>query len=230
MSYRVEVVGVEKSYKDGDRKIEVLSGVDLAISPGEFVAIRGASGAGKSTLLHLVGSLLLPDKGDILIDGKNISDYAASGNLNLFRLEKVGFVFQHHYLMGDFTAVENVMIPLLLKGATRGEAKESAQSLLEKVGLASRMTHYPSQLSGGESQRVAVARALVGRPSVILADEPTGNLDGGNTEKLIALLSTLQEEYGLTILAVTHEEKLANAAHKSFVMREGKLFTYQGNP
>lgn len=223
MSAVLEARGLKKTYRGGDGSlIEVLSGVDLSVSRGEFVAIMGASGAGKSTLLHLLGALDLPTSGEVLLEG---AGYEARNQAQLaeVRNRKIGFVFQFHHLLREFSALENVMMPLLIAGAEESRARSKAEELLAAVGLAGRMTHRPAQLSGGEQQRVAVARALVADPVVVLADEPSGNLDHFNGERLHQLFATLSREFETALVAVTHNTMLANRADRVLLLEEGRL-------
>jgi lipoprotein-releasing system ATP-binding protein len=223
MSAVLEARGLRKTFRGGDGNlIEVLSGVDLSVSRGEFVAIMGASGAGKSTLLHLLGALDLPTSGEVLLEGATYGERLPA-QLAEMRNRKIGFVFQFHHLLREFNALENVMMPLLIAGATESTARSKAEELLAAVGLAGRMTHRPSQLSGGEQQRVAVARALVGDPVVVLADEPSGNLDHFNGERLHRLFATLSREFETALIAVTHNWMLANRADRVLMLEEGRL-------
>lgn len=217
------VSDVHKTYRDGEIMAEVLKGITFTVAAGEFVAIQGPSGAGKSTLLNLLGALDKPDSGKIVIDGLELTSAVRADRMDVFRRDKIGFIFQNHYLMQEFTVVENVMLPLRVQGKSYREAKETAARVLTRVGLAHRMEHYPSQISGGESQRVAVARAVVKSPPLILADEPTGNLDSDNRARFIEVLNTLQAEDRLTVIVVTHEAELAMAASRRLLMRDGKL-------
>jgi ABC-type lipoprotein export system ATPase subunit len=217
------VSDVHKTYRDGEIMAEVLKGITFTVAAGEFVAIQGPSGAGKSTLLNLLGALDKPDSGKIVIDGLELTSAVRADRMDVFRRDKIGFIFQNHYLLQEFTVVENVMLPLRVQGKSYREAKETAARVLTRVGLAHRMEHYPSQISGGESQRVAVARAVVKSPPLILADEPTGNLDSDNRARFIEVLNTLQAEDRLTVIVVTHEAELAMAASRRLLMRDGKL-------
>ena len=231
MNAVLEARGLKKTYRGGDGSlIEVLSGVDLGVSRGEFVAIMGASGAGKSTLLHLLGALDLPTAGEVLLEG---AGYAERSPVQLaeVRNRKIGFVFQFHHLLREFNALENVMMPLLIAGTEESRARSKAEELLAAVGLAGRMTHRPAQLSGGEQQRVAVARALVADPVVVLADEPSGNLDHFNGERLHQLFATLSREFETALVAVTHNLMLANRADRILMLEEGRLVPFhQGTP
>ena len=202
--------------------LEVLKGVSLDIAKGETVSIVGASGAGKTTLLQILGTLMPADGGSVEIAG---TDVAALNDkrLSQFRNRHIGFVFQFHHLLPEFTAAENVMLPALIGGMSRREAEHRAAELLEMVGLSARATHKPSALSGGEQQRAAIARALVNRPSVVLADEPTGTLDTRNRDEIYRLLSDVRERFGQTIVIVTHDERLAEQTDRKIVMSDGKI-------
>ena len=202
--------------------LDVLRGVSLEVARGEVVAVVGASGAGKSTLLQIAGTLMRPDGGRVVIDG---TDVGALGDraLSRFRNERIGFVFQFHHLLPEFTALENVCIPAWIGGASREEAERRAGELLELVGLSDRRSHKPSQLSGGEQQRVAIARALVNSPAVLLADEPSGNLDSRNRDEIHRLFFDLRDRLGQTIVIVTHDEGLAAMADRRIEMRDGKI-------
>jgi lipoprotein-releasing system ATP-binding protein len=228
MSAILEAVGLRKVYQGGDgTPIQVLTGVDLAVSRGEFVAIVGASGSGKSTLLHLLGALDLPSGGTVRLDGQV---YAEQGPAQLaaIRNRKVGFVFQFHHLLREFTALENVMMPLLIAGEEETRARSRAEELLAAVGLAGRMSHRPSALSGGEQQRAAVARALVADPLVVLADEPSGNLDYGNSERLHELFARLSREFETALVVVTHNRLLAGRADRVLSLDGGRLVPLSG--
>lgn len=214
---------VRKLYRGGDgRALEILSGVDLEVSRGEFVAIVGESGAGKSTLLHLLGALDRPTTGSIALDG---SEYHAipAAELDILRNQKIGFVFQFHHLLRDFTALENVMMPLRIGGQDPAAARTRAEGLLRQLGLGERLEHRPQQLSGGEQQRVAVARALANDPRVVLADEPSGNLDLGQAERLHDLLATLASDFETALVVVTHNRQLAARADRVLAMEGGRL-------
>ena len=204
--------------------LEVLKGIDLHIDKGEVVSIVGPSGAGKTTLLQIIGTLDKPDSGRIIIDGTDVRELN-SRKLSEFRNRRIGFVFQFHQLLPEFTAVENVMIPALISGASKGEAKKRAMELLDFMGLSERAGHKPSELSGGENQRVAVARALVNRPAVILADEPSGSLDSKNKAELHQLFFDLRDKTGQTFVIVTHDENLANITDRTIKMKDGMLET-----
>ncbi|MBS6459300.1 MAG: ABC transporter ATP-binding protein [Alistipes sp.] len=202
--------------------LEVLKGVSLDIAKGETVSIVGASGAGKTTLLQILGTLMPADGGSVEIAGTDVGALN-DRRLSQFRNRHIGFVFQFHHLLPEFTAAENVMLPALIGGMSRREAEHRAAELLEMVGLSARATHKPSALSGGEQQRAAIARALVNRPSVVLADEPTGNLDTRNRDEIYRLLSDVRERFGQTIVIVTHDERLAEQTDRKIVMSDGKI-------
>ncbi len=200
--------------------LEVLKGIDLSIHPGEVVSIVGPSGAGKTTLLQIIGTLDRPDSGRVLFDGIDISDYKEK-QLSAFRNRHIGFVFQFHQLLPEFSAVENVMMPALIGGASMNEARQRAMEMLDYLHLTDRATHKPAELSGGEKQRVAVARALVNRPQVILADEPSGSLDTHNKEELHQLFFDLRRELGQTFIIVTHDETLAATTDRTIRLLDG---------
>lgn len=202
--------------------VEALKGVSLEVAQREIVAIVGKSGAGKSTLLQILGTLMPADSGKIEIAGKDISQLSER-ELATFRNQHIGFVFQFHHLLPEFTALENVMMPALIGGQSQAEVRKRAVELLDLVGLADRMTHKPVELSGGEQQRVAIARALVCRPSVVLADEPTGNLDSTNRDEIQHLLMDLRDRFDQTIVMVTHDMTLADSVDRKIVMSDGRI-------
>ena len=202
--------------------LDVLKGVNLSINKGEIISIVGASGAGKTTLLHILGTLDKADKGQLEINNINISSLNDK-KLADFRNKNIGFVFQFHHLLPEFTALENVCIPAFIAGVSKSQAEEKATELLIFLGLKDRMSHKPSELSGGEQQRVAVARALINDPAVILADEPSGNLDSVNAKELHQLFFTLREKLNQTFVIVTHNEELANMADRKLVMKDGNI-------
>lgn len=203
-------------------ELEVLKDVSLDIAKGETVSIVGASGAGKTTLLQILGTLMPADGGSVEIAGTDVGALN-DRRLSQFRNRHIGFVFQFHHLLPEFTAAENVMLPALIGGMSRREAEHRAAELLEMVGLSARATHKPSAMSGGEQQRAAIARALVNRPSVVLADEPTGNLDTRNRDEIYRLLFDVRERFGQTIVIVTHDERLAEQTDRKIVMSDGKI-------
>jgi len=211
-----------KHFTQGDARVDVLRGADLSVQSGERIAIVGASGSGKTTLLQLIGGLDLPSGGTVTIAGENINELSdvARGAL---RNRAVGFVYQFHHLLPEFSALENVAMPLLVRRVPVAEAKRQAQSLLERVGLGARLEHRPSQLSGGERQRAAVARALVTKPLIVLADEPTGNLDGANAQQVFDLMLELNREVGTALVVVTHAVELAGRMQRVLTLRDGIL-------
>jgi len=228
MTEILEARALRKVYRGGDgNPIEVLSGVNLTVSRGEFVAIVGASGSGKSTLLHLLGALDGPSSGAVLLGGQSYADESPE-RLAAIRNRKLGFVFQFHHLLREFTALENVMMPLLIAGESETQARSRAEELLANVGLAGRMSHRPSQLSGGEQQRAAVARALAADPLVVLADEPSGNLDTANSERLHQLFAHLSREFETALIVVTHNRSLAARADRVLSLEGGRLIPLPG--
>jgi lipoprotein-releasing system ATP-binding protein len=223
MTAMLEAQGLRKVYRGGDgNPIEVLAGIDLSVDRGEFVAIVGASGSGKSTLLHLLGALDSPSGGTVRLAGQPYEDHTPEA-LAAVRNKKLGFVFQFHHLLREFTALENVMMPLLIAGEDEARARSKAEELLAAVGLAGRMSHRPSQLSGGEQQRAAVARALVADPLVVLADEPSGNLDYANSERLHQLFAHLSRQFETALVVVTHNRSLAGRADRVLSLEGGRL-------
>ena len=215
--------GLRKVFAGGDgQPLEVLRGVDLEVRRGEVIAIVGTSGAGKSTLLHLLGALDRPTSGDLWLDGSRYADLDPAGLAEL-RNRKLGFVFQFHHLLREFTALENVMMPLRIAGVAERTARSRAEEVLSQVGLAGRMEHRPAELSGGEQQRCAVARALVHDPGVILADEPSGNLDHANSERLHELFFRLARELESAVVVVTHNRQLAGRADRILWLEDGRL-------
>ncbi len=218
----VRIEGLAKTYLMGDRRLDVLRGIDLEIADGDLVALTGPSGAGKSTFLHLVGTLDVPTRGRVLFDGEDVFERGEE-DLAAFRNRTVGFVFQSHHLLPEFTALENTMMPALIRRVSRGEARRRAAEMLAEVGLGDRMEHLPGELSGGEQQRVALARALCLGPRLLLADEPTGNLDPQTAEGIHALLHDLNARLGITAVVVTHNERLAQALPRRLRIAEGRL-------
>ena len=204
--------------------LKVLKGLDLHIEKGEFVSIVGASGSGKTTLLQLLGTLEKTDSGEIVVDGKSVSNLSEK-ELSSFRNKEIGFVFQFHNLLVEFSALENVCLPAYIAGKSKKEAEAKATEILTMLGMQQRLSHKPNELSGGEQQRVAVARALINSPAIILADEPSGNLDSKNAKDLHNLLLKLNQETGQTIVIVTHNNELANMANRKLEMVDGKLIS-----
>lgn len=219
---RVLVEGVYKTYLSGSEEIRVLRNANLQASAGESVAVVGASGCGKSTLLNLIGGLDRVDSGSIRACGYDVDRLSEKG-LTTYRSRGVGFVFQFHYLLKDFTALENVMLPALMAGTARGRAKKNAETLLERVRISNRASHFPAQLSGGERQRVALARALINNPDLVLADEPTGNLDEDHKAIVSNLLFSETAESGRVLILVTHSRELASRANRRLRLSEGQL-------
>lgn len=214
----IQINGLEKSYG----KLQVLKGINLEIADRSVISIVGASGAGKSTLLHLIGTLDKPDNGKVLIDGTDL--YTLSDKeLAAYRNQNIGFVFQFHHLLPEFTAVENVALPAMIAGKSKAEAMKRAEELLDFLKLKERLTHKPSQLSGGEQQRVAVARALVNNPKLILADEPSGNLDSENASKLHQLFFDLRDQFHQTFIVVTHNNELAEMSDRKITIKDGQI-------
>jgi lipoprotein-releasing system ATP-binding protein len=215
--------GLQKFYTQEDgSELRILEGVEIAVSAGEALAIIGVSGAGKSTLLHLLGGLDRPTAGEVILDGRALAKMSER-ELATVRNQRIGFVFQFHHLLREFTAAENVMMPILIGGGAHADAKKRANELLGEVGLSERLTHKPWQLSGGEQQRVAVARALANRPSVVIADEPSGNLDTHTGEQLHELFFRLRSEHGVALVIATHNRELADRADRVLQMKEGQL-------
>jgi lipoprotein-releasing system ATP-binding protein len=218
----LQTIGLKRSFTQGGHTIEVLRGVDLAVRPGEIVALLGPSGSGKSTMLQAVGLLEGGFEGSIRIAGKEASQLDNAGRTTV-RRDSLGFVYQFHHLLPDFTALENIVLPQLVKGASRADADKRAEQLLTTLGLGARLTHKPSQLSGGEQQRVAVARALANRPALVLADEPTGNLDEATADRVFDEFLKLVRDEGSAALVATHNERLAARMDRVFRLHEGLL-------
>ncbi|OOF87863.1 lipoprotein releasing system, ATP-binding protein [Rodentibacter ratti] len=220
--YLLECQNINKFYQEGDNQTQVLKGVSFAMQPNELVAIVGSSGSGKSTLLHTLGGLDQPSSGEVFIKGQSLQK-ASESELAKLRNQNLGFVYQFHHLMADFSALENVMMPLLIGRQNKTEAKDRAEKMLNAVGLSHRISHRPSALSGGERQRVAIARALVNHPALVLADEPTGNLDHKTTESIFELIQTLNQEQNIAFLLVTHDMGLAEKLSRRLTMQDGVL-------
>ena len=214
----INAQGIRKNFG----QLQVLRGVDFSVDKAEVVAVMGASGAGKSTLLQILGTLMMPDEGTVEIDGVNPFNLSPR-SLSAFRNQKIGFVFQAHHLLPEFNALENVMIPAFIGGKGEKQARERAAALLSDMGLSERMTHRPSELSGGEQQRVAIARALMNAPAVLLADEPSGNLDSVTKADIHQLFFDLRERYGQTVVIVTHDDSLARMCDRTLHIRDGQF-------
>jgi ABC-type lipoprotein export system ATPase subunit len=222
MNSIISARGLTKSYAMGKRTLEVLRDVDLDVARGEFLALRGASGAGKSTLLHLIGGLDSPNAGEILFDGQNVAEFS-SGKLTRLRNRRVGFVFQSYHLLPELTALENVCLPARIARNTASSSESRARDLLKRVGLEDRVEHKPYELSGGEQQRVAIARALINQPELLLADEPTGNLDSRTGGEIIELLKKLRVERQMTLVIATHDPRVAAHAHRTVELADGRI-------
>lgn len=212
----IEVKNIHKNFDN----LEVLKGIDLTVQKGEVISIVGASGAGKTTLLQIIGTLMHPDRGNVTIDGIDVTKLGDK-DLARFRNQHIGFVFQFHNLLPEFTALENACMPALIRGENLEEAKKKAMPLLEFLNVSQRAEHKPSELSGGEQQRIAVARALINQPNVVLADEPSGNLDSQHAQELHSLFFDLRKQYNQTFIIVTHNESLAQMADRRIVMKDG---------
>ncbi|WP_251359951.1 lipoprotein-releasing ABC transporter ATP-binding protein LolD [Kangiella sp. TOML190] len=219
----IEVSNLSRSYKDGALQVDVLDNLSFTVDKGEQLAIVGASGSGKSTLLHLVGALDKPNAGEVVINGQNIHQLSAKLQ-GQFRNQQIGFVYQFHHLLPEFTAQENVAMPLIIGDVNRTEALKTADDFIDRVGLANRKLHKPSELSGGERQRIAFARAIVNQPLVVLADEPTGNLDHTTAEKVYDLMCELNKDLGTSFVTVTHDLELAGKMQRQLKLEDGKLF------
>ncbi len=218
----IEIKGLWKVFQTVGGKVEALKGIDLSIANGDTLAVVGVSGSGKSTLLHILGTLEHPSDGEVSFSGNNIFSQN-DGEIAAFRNSEIGFVFQFHYLLPEFNALENVMMPCLIKGIDMNQATEMAEDVLGKVGLQHRLDHRPGELSGGEQQRVAIARAVVLKPKVLLADEPTGNLDRDTGESILDLLLMLNGDYGITSILVTHNMEIANRLNRRIRLADGKI-------
>lgn len=224
----IEVRDVYKIYNPGENQVNALDGVSLTIDEGEFVAIIGQSGSGKSTLMNMLGLLDTPTHGEYYINGKLVDDLT-DDQMSVIRNEEIGFIFQGFNLISSLTALENVELPLVYRGMSKQERREISKDALERVGLGSRMNHLPAEMSGGQQQRVAVARAIAARPPVILADEPTGNLDTKSTKEVMAILHELKDE-GRTVIVITHDNEIAEEAERVIRIRDGKLVEDYINP
>jgi len=224
----VKLEGINKSYMMGDYKLEVLRGVDLSLDDEDFVSIMGPSGSGKSTLMHILGLLDLPTSGKVWIGGKETSRLSEDALARL-RGEKIGFVFQFFYLISTLSAIENVQLPMIFLGVPPDERERRATSLLERVGLAKRMHHKPSEMSGGERQRVAIARALANKPSIVLADEPTGNLDSKSGGEIMKLFKELHDQDRITMVVVTHDQNIARHSHRIIRIKDGAIERIEKN-
>ena len=220
--WAVKAHGLRKSYTLGRRQLEVLGGVDLEVRRGEFVALRGASGAGKSTLLHLIGALDRPDAGDLEVTGHRLTG-AGTTRLTDFRNRQVGFIFQAYHLLPELDAVENVVLPARMARQSTSTSRKRAIELLGRVGLSDRLDHRPYELSGGEQQRVAIARSLINQPPLLLADEPTGNLDSKTGDEILRVLLELQAETQLTLIIATHDARVADRAQRTVLLADGRL-------
>lgn len=214
--------GIHKNYTHESIEIHALRGIDLTVNAGDFISIIGPSGSGKSTLMNIIGCLDLPDSGSYLLCGEDVTDLG-DDSLSLARNKTLGFVFQNFNLLSRMTALENVETPLEYSGIERQNRKLMARRMLERIGLGDRLTHTPSQLSGGQQQRVAIARALVNQPALLLADEPTGNLDSATSQEIMALLDEINRKEGITIVLITHDPDVASHAHRTFTLRDGQL-------
>ncbi len=224
----IEVRGLHKSYRLGRTKLDVLRGVSLSVAPGEFVAVVGASGSGKSTLLHMLGLLDMPDAGTVRLGGREVTDLPGRKR-NRMRCRDIGFVFQFYHLLPELNVLENTLLPAMVDSsavawpARRGPRRADAEAMLERVGLADRLRHRPKELSGGERQRVAIARALMNRPTYLLADEPTGNLDSKTGRQIMTVLRETSAEIGQTVVMVTHDADLAADARRTLLLRDGRM-------
>jgi lipoprotein-releasing system ATP-binding protein len=222
MNNVLSCTGLGKTFGEGDLALQIFSDITFSVAGGERIAITGASGSGKSTLLHLLGGLDEPTSGEVMIAGKSLQHLSAN-QLGRLRNRTLGFVYQFHHLLQEFTALENVAMPLLVRGDKPAQASREAAGMLERVGLAARLTHKPGELSGGERQRAAVARALVTRPQCVLADEPTGNLDRHNADQVYALMLELNQELGTSFLLATHDPTIAARMDRTVQLEDGRL-------
>lgn len=218
----LEVSDVSKQFHDGETITKVLSSVDLTVYKGEQLAIVGTSGSGKSTLLHIMGTLDIPTSGTVMLDGENLYELSASRQAEV-RNKDLGFIYQFHHLLPEFSALENVAMPAFIQGRDKKQSIAEATALLERVGLGHRLEHIPAQLSGGERQRVAIARALINKPKLVLADEPTGNLDASSGDSVYELIRELAQQFGTAFVVVTHDYKLAAKMDRQLTMKDGVL-------
>ena len=223
----LKVNRVSKSYHDGSNTTEVLKNVDLSVYEGEQLAIVGSSGSGKSTLLHVMGTLDKPSDGSVLLDGQDVYEISAKKQSQI-RNRDLGFIYQFHHLLPEFSAIENVAMPAFIQGENKSVALKRAEELLNRVGLAHRLNHTPAELSGGERQRVAIARALINKPKLVLADEPTGNLDAASGESVYQLIKELSQQIGTAFVVVTHDNQLAAKMDRQLVMKTGRLEPMNG--
>lgn len=221
----LELRAIDRTYRTSAGELQVLRGTDLRIAPGELVGLVGPSGSGKSTLLHTAGLLERPESGEVLLDGADCLKLSEDGRTAI-RRKKIGFVYQFHHLLPEFNAVDNVAMPLMIAGVGRKQARQKAASLLDEMGLSERLDHQPAQLSGGEQQRVAIARALANDPRLVIADEPTGNLDPATTERVFATLIKMVREEGAGVLVATHNFALTRHMDRVLTLRDGKLTDY----
>ena len=218
----IEIQGLQKYYAMDGIQVHALRGIDLLVNEGDFLAIMGPSGSGKSTLMNILGCLDIPDEGSYHLNGKDVTQMDSDA-LATLRNREIGFVFQSFNLLSRTSAIENVETPLIYAGVNRKERRQRAAEILQRMGLGDRLHHLPNQLSGGQQQRVAIARALITSPTLLLADEPTGNMDTATSQEIINILCQLNEEQGLTILLITHEAEIAARAQRSLILRDGKL-------
>jgi len=218
----LSATNISKKFPSGNTFLEVLKGANLELNQGELATLSGPSGSGKSTLLYILGGLERPDEGEVIFKNESIWDLS-EGKFDLFRNRKLGFVFQMHYLMPDFTALENVLIPAFIAGTPKSEAVDRAKSLFDELNISDRMNHFPTQLSGGEQQRVAIARSLINSPELILADEPTGNLDKENADSLLKLIVKLVETTGISVLVASHDQNVAQMGTRNYHLTGGKI-------
>jgi putative ABC transport system ATP-binding protein len=222
VSILVELRDVTRAYRRGNEEVRALRGVTLAVERGEFVVVTGPSGSGKSTLLHVMGGLDRPSSGEVLLEGRPVVEMS-DDDLTLYRRRSIGFIFQFFHLLPALSAGENVALPMLLDGRSPADVKDEVDEALERVGLGARASHRPREMSGGEQQRVAIARALVNRPSLVLADEPTGNLDSATGAEVLALLRKSALDYGAAVVMVTHDQGAAHAGDRTLTMRDGAV-------